>query len=109
MYFYIYTSPIIFQLLAVVLEGAVPAVVAADPLDDLLLLRGDEAATVAQLIVHLAVEDVDELPANHTFLRTGHVDVEQRQPALHGDPYLGTEQHAPLAADLPIAQVDGHR
>ena len=108
MYFYIYTSPVKVLFLAVVLEGAVPAVVAADLLDELLLLGGDEAATVAQLIVHLAVEDVDELPANHTFLRTGHVDVEQREAALHGDPYLGTEQHAPFTADLRIAQVDRH-
>ena len=94
-------------LLAVVDEGAVPTVGAADGGDDLLVFGGDETLAVAHLEVLGAAERVDEFLADVVFHTARHIVVEVRHALLLHDTGVWAELHALFAADLRIAGIDG--
>ena len=94
-------------LLAVVDEGAVPTVGAADGGDDLLVFGGDEALAVAHLEVLGAAEGVDEFLADIVLHAARHVVVEVRHALLLHDADVLAELHAVLPSDLRVAGVHG--
>ena len=99
--------PLPVFLLAVVDEGAVPAVGAADGGDDLLVFGRDEAQALSYLEVLGAAEVPDELLADIVLYAARHVVVEVRHALLLHDTGVWAELHALFAADLRIAGIDG--
>ena len=76
--------PLPVFLLAVVDEGAVPAVGAADGGNDLLVFRGDEAQALSYLEVLGAAEVPDELLADIVLHAARHIVVEVPICGLRG-------------------------
>ena len=99
--------PLPVFLLAVVDEGAVPAVGAADGGDDLLVFGRDEAQALSYLEVLGAAEVPDELLADIVLHAARHIVVEVRHALLLHDTGVWAELHALFAADLRIAGIDG--
>ena len=93
--------------LAVVVDGALPAVMVAGILYILLHLGGDEALALAYLIIFLVAPPFDEQSTNATFHEPRHVFVKMCQTTLHNDSLVLTEHLALLSTDLGIARVDG--
>ena len=101
------SSPCPVFLLAVIDEGAVPAVGAADGGDDLLIFGRDKAETFAHLEVLGAAEVPDEFLTDALFHVARHVVVEVCHAPLLYDTSVLAELRTLLTADLRIAGVDG--
>ena len=106
-YLSFYFSPHPVFLFAVVDEGAVPAVGAADGGNDFLILWGDEAEALAYLEILGAAEVPDEFLTDIVLHTARHVVVKVRHALFLHDTDVWTELHALFAADLRIAGVDG--
>ena len=94
-------------LLAVVDEGAVPAVGAADGGNDLLVFGGDEALALSYLEVLGAAEVPDQFLTDGMLNAGRHVVVEARHAFLLHDTNVLAELRAVLPSDLWVAGIHG--
>ena len=94
-------------MLAVIDEGAVPAVRAADGSDDFLVFGRDEALAVAHLEVLGTAEGVGEFLADAVLHVAWHVVVEVGHALLLHDTGIWAELRTLLASDLRVAGIDG--
>ena len=101
------SSPCPVFLLAVIDEGAVPAVGAANCGDDLLIFGRDEALAVAHLEVLGAAEGVGEFLADAMLHVARHIVVEVGHAPLLHDTGVWAELRTLLASDLRVAGIDG--
>ena len=93
-------------LLAVIDDGAFPAMTAAD-VDDVLLLFGrNQAIATPHLEILLTAPAGYERMADAALYSGGHVIVELGQPALHHHLLILAEHLAPFTANLRIGGVD---
>ena len=101
------SSPCPVFLLAVIDEGAVPAVGAADGGDDLLIFGRDKAEAFAHLEVLGAAEVPDEFLTDALFHVARHVVVEVCHAPLLYDTGIWAELRTLLASNLRVAGIDG--
>ena len=94
-------------LLAVVDEGAVPAVGAADGGNDLLVFGGDEAQALSYLEVLGTAEVPDEFLTDGMLNAGRHVVVEARHAFLLHDTNVLAELRAVFPSDLWVAGIHG--
>lgn len=76
-------------------------------LDILLHIWGNEALTLAHLVILFMAPPLDEQSTNATFHEAWHIIVKMCQTTLHNDSLVLTEHLALLSTDLGIARVDG--
>ena len=93
-------------LLAVVDDGAGPAVEGAGVDDVLLLGGGDGTVAAAHFEIVLAAPHADEVVADVTLHAGRHVEEHPGHAALHGDPFVVAEHLAFLGARLGVIGVD---
>ena len=98
--------PIPFFLLTIVDEGTLVAVLATDALDGLLGFRVDEALAITNLVVILAVEELDKLGADGVLLPASHLVVEVEHAALAQDTDGRTVERALAALHQFVSRID---